>query len=123
MAKKQTQSIDLKPGKRMAVALSNENLRIGDDSAWEAKITGTLDPTRTRLDFEIRKGGVIKEIDKSVSIPRCIKAILDAHNISDPNTGISDERLAKKGEGVKTYTTFILQGSHETMVKLAFGDQ
>jgi hypothetical protein len=64
MVEKQKQSIDLRPGKRFAVALSNENLRIGDDSAWKAKLAGTLDPTRTRLDFEVGKGGVIQPLNK-----------------------------------------------------------
>lgn len=125
MAKEQKQSIDLRPGKRFSTALSNENLRIGDSSAWEAKVAGTLDPTRTRLDFEVGKGGVIKEIDKSISIPKRIKAILAAHGISDPNTKIPDEILNNKQmrAGTRTFASFILQGSHDTMEKLAFGDQ
>lgn len=123
MAEKQKQSIDLRPGKRFAVALSNENLRIGDDSAWKAKLAGTLDPTRTRLDFEVGKGGVIQPLNKAKSITRRIKDILKANGISDPNTGIPDEDLKVKGVGIRTYASFILQGSHETMVKLAFGDQ
>ena len=125
MANEQKQSIDLRPGKQFSTALSNENLRIGDSSAWEAKIAGTLDPTRTRLDFEVGKGGVIKEIDKSISIPKRIKAILAAHGISDPNKDIPDEILndKKKHAGTRTFVSFILQGSHDTMEKLAFGDQ
>lgn len=125
MAKEQKQSIDLRPGKQFSTALSNENLRIGDNSAWEAKIAGTLDPTRTKLDFEVGKGGVIKEIDKSMSIPKRIKAILAAHGISDPNIGIPDEILndKKKHAGTRTFASFILQGSHDTMERLAFGDQ
>ena len=123
MVEKQKQSIDLRPGKRFAVALSNENLRIGDDSAWKAKLAGTLDPTRTRLDFEVGKGGVIQPLNKAKSITRRIKDILKANGISDPNTGIPDEDLKVKGVGIRTYASFILQGSHETMVKLAFGDQ
>ena len=123
MEKKQKQSIDLRPGKRFGVGLSNENLRIGANSAWEAKIAGTLDESRTKLDFEVGKGGVIKDIDQSVSIPKRIKAILKAHNIEDPNQGLDDEHLSKKGVGTRTYASFVLQGSHDTMVKLAFGDQ
>lgn len=123
MAKAQKQSLDMRPGKRMSTALSNENLRIGANSAWSAKVAGTLDESRTHLDFEVGKGGVIKDIDQSKSIPKRIKAILDAHGIQDPNIGIPDERLKEKGVGVRTHATFILQGSHDTMVKLAFGDQ
>lgn len=123
MAKQQKQSLDLRPGKKFAVALSNENLRIGDDTAWAAKIAGTLDPTRTRLDFEVGKGGVIQPIDKSISIPKRIKAILAANGIDDPNEKMDDEYLKIKGNGTRTYASFILQGSHETMERLAFGDQ
>lgn len=123
MAKEQTQSIDLLPGKRFSLALSNENLRIGADSAKSAMIAGTYDPTRTHLDFEVGKGGVIKEIDKSTSVPKRIKTILKSHGIEDPNKGLSDEQLAVQRVGRRTYASFVLQGSHETMVKLAFGDQ
>lgn len=123
MAKQQKQSLDLRPGKKFAVALSNENLRIGDDTAWAAKIAGTLDPTRTRLDFEVGKGGVIQPIDKSISIPKRIKAILAANGIEDPNEKMEDDYLKIKGNGIRTYASFILQGSHETMERLAFGDQ
>ena len=123
MAKQQKQSIDLRPGKRFSTALSNENLRIGDSSAWEAKVAGTLDPTRTRLDFEVGKGGVIQPIDKSKSIPKRIKAILAANGIEDPNAKLDDEYLKIKGNGTRTFASFILQGSHDTMEKLAFGDQ
>lgn len=123
MAKEQKQSIDLRPGKRFSTALSNENLRIGDSSAWEAKVAGTLDPTRTRLDFEVGKSGVIQPIDKSKSIPKRIKAILAANGIEDPNAKLDDEYLKIKGNGTRTFASFILQGSHDTMEKLAFGDQ
>ena len=123
MAKKQKQSFDLRPGKRFGLGLSNENLRIGAKSAWEAKIAGTLDESRTKLDFEVGKGGVIKDIDQSVSIPKRIKAILKSHKIEDPNQGLDDEQLSKKGVGTRTYASFVLQGSHDTMLRLAFGGQ
>lgn len=117
------QSLDLRPGKRFGVGLSNEKLSIGVDSAWDAKIAGTLDKTLTKDDFVIRKGGVIKDIEQKISIPKRIKAILKSHNIDDPNQGLDDEQLKMKGVGGRTYASFILQGSHETMVKLAIGDQ
>lgn len=123
MAKEQKQSINLLAGKRMAVALSNENLRIGASSAWSAKIAGTLDESRMHLDFEVGKGGIIKEVDRTISIPKRIKAILQSHNIEDPNKGLSDEILMQKGKGIRTYASLILQGSHDTMTRLAFGDQ
>ena len=123
MAKEQKQSIDLRPGKSFGVGLSNENLRIGASSAWQAKIAGTLDETRTKLDFEIGKGGVLTDINQSVSIPKRIKAILKSHGIEDPNKGLDYEQMKQKGVGVRTYASFVLQGSHDTMMKMAFGNQ
>ena len=119
----QKQVIDMKAGKRMSVAQSNEHLRVGADSAKAAKVAGTYDETRTHLNFEIGKGGVVKEVDKSTSIPKRIRAILDSHNITDPNIGLSDEKLAQKRVGVRTHCNIIFEGSRETMRKLAFGDQ
>ena len=123
MAKEQKQVCDIRAGKRMTIAQSNEHLRIGDISAFNANRAGNLDPTRTRLNFEIGKGGVVNEVDKKTSIAKRIKAILDSHNIKDPNIDFSDEDLKKKRVGVRTHANIILQGSRETMRKLAFGEQ
>lgn len=123
MAKEQKQVCDIKAGKRMTIAQSNEHLRVGDISAFNANRAGNLDPTRTRLNFEIGKGGVVKEVDKKTSIAKRIKAIFDSHGIKDPNIGIEDEDLKKKGVGIRTHANIILQGSRETMRQLAFGDQ
>lgn len=123
MAKEQKQVCDMKAGKRMTIAQSNEHLRVGDISAFKANRAGNLDPTRTRLNFEIGKGGVVKEVDQKTSIAKRIKAIFDNHGIKDPNIGIEDEDLKKKGMGIRTHANIILQGSRETMRQLAFGDQ
>ena len=123
MAKEQKQVCDIRAGKRMTIAQSNEHLRVGDISAFNAKRAGNLDPTRTRLNFEIGKGGVVKEVDQKTSIAKRIKAIFDSHGIKDPNIGIEDEELKKKRVGVRTHANIILQGSRETMRQLAFGDQ
>ena len=123
MPKEQKQSISLTYGKRFDTALSNENLRIGDSSAWKAKIAGTLDPTRTKFNFEVTKGGVIIPINQAVSIPKRIKEIFKRHGITDPNLGLSREDLQRTGVGIRTHANFILQGSHDTMLRLAFGEQ
>lgn len=107
----------------MTVAQSNEHLRIGNSSAWNAKRAGMLDPTRTHLNFEIVKGGVVKEVDQKTSIPKRIQAILEAKGIKDPNIRFSDEELDNPGIGIRTYANIILNGSTETMRQLAFGDQ
>lgn len=113
----------MRAGKRMTVAQSNEHLRVGNSSAWKANVAGTLDPTRTHLNFEIGRGGVIKEVDQKTSIPKRIKAIFAEKGIQDPNIGLTDEDLEKKGVGIRTHANIILQGSTETMRQLSFGDQ
>ena len=123
MISKQKQVCDMKAGKRMTVAQSNEHLRVGNSSAWKAKVVGSLDPSRTHLNFEIGKGGVVMEVDQKTSITKRIESILSSHNISDPNRGISDEKLLQKRIGVRTHANFILEGSRETLRRLAFGDQ
>lgn len=119
----QKQVCDMRAGKRMSVGQSNEHLRIGDSSAWMANRAGNLDPTRAHLNFEIGKGGVVKEVDKKTSISKRILSILTAHGIKDPNAGLTDEQLEQKRVGVRTHANFILQGSRDTMRKLAFGEQ
>lgn len=119
----QKQVCDIRAGKRMTIAQSNEHLRIGNSSAWNANRAGNLDPTRSHLNFEIGKGGIVKEVDQKTSISKRIKAILDSHGIKDPNEKLSDEDLKKNKVGVRTHANIILEGSRETMRKLAFGDQ
>ena len=108
MAKEQKQVCDLKSGKRMTVAQSNEHLRVGESSAWNAKRAGNLDLTRSHLNFEVGKGGVILEVDKKTSIPQRIKSILAERGIKDPNAGLSDEALEKPRVGVRTHANIIL---------------
>ena len=119
----QKQVCDIRAGKRMTVAQSNEHLRIGKSSAWKANIAGNLDETRSHLNFEIGRGGAVKDVDTRTSIPKRISAILSSHDIKEPNLNLSDEQLSKKRVGVRTHANVILEGSRETMRKLAFGDQ
>jgi predicted nucleic acid-binding Zn-ribbon protein len=119
----QKQVCDIRAGKRMTVAQSNEHLRIGKSSAWKANIAGNLDETRSHLNFEIGRGGVVKDVDTTTSIPKRISAILSSHDIKEPNLNLTDEQLSKKRVGVRTHANIILEGSRETMRKLAFGDQ
>lgn len=119
----QKQVCDIRAGKRMTVAQSNEHLRVGNSTAWNANRAGTLDPTRSHLNFEIGPGGVVKEVDQKTSISKRIKSILTKHGIDDPNKGLTDEQLEQKGNGIRTHANMILEGSRETMRKLAFGEQ
>ncbi len=119
----QKQVCDIRAGKRMTVAQSNEHLRVGNSSAWNANRAGTLDPTRSHLNFEIGKGGVVTDVDQKTSVTRRINAILASHGIEDPNKGLTDEQLQQKGNGIRTHANIILEGSRETMRQLAFGSQ
>ena len=107
----------------MTVAQSNEHLRIGENSAWNAKRAGTLDPTRSRLNFEITKGGVVSEVNQKKSIPKRIAEICKRKGMVDPNKNYTDEQLEKSRIGQRTYANLVLYGTNDTMRSLAFGDQ
>lgn len=119
MEKKQKQVCDIRAGKGMTVAQSNEHLRIAANGAYESNIAGTLDPTRSRLNFEIGEGGVLKDVDKTKSIPRRIRENLKERGVSDPNAGLTESDSNRR----RTIANIILQGSTETMRRLAFGNQ
>ena len=119
MSKIQKQVCDIRAGKGMSVAQSNEHLRIASKGAYESNVAGTLDPTRSALNFEIGKGGEVKDVDPSKSIPRRIKDMLSERGITDPNKGLAENDPKRR----RTIANIILQGSTETMRKLAFGDQ
>ena len=119
MSKIQKQVCDIRAGKGMSVAQSNEHLRIASKGAYESNVAGTLDPTRSALNFEIGKGGVIKDVDPSKSIPRRIKDNLSERGIADPNKGLAETDPKRR----RTIANIILQGSTETMRRLAFGNQ
>ena len=99
-------------------ALGHEFLRVGKDSAWNAKVAGTLDLTRERLDFEISKGGKVIDLDKRNPIPRRVKNVFEGHGLTDPNAG-----LEKDDRKRRTIADFVIQGSRERMRELAFGHQ
>lgn len=110
------QVIDIQAGKGMTLAQSNEHLRVAFRGAYLARLSGSFDPTREHLNFEIKKGGIITPLDKANSIPKRIKENLKRRGIIDPN----------KGMLVPVYRTIanvILQGSRDQMHKLAFGNQ
>ena len=119
MEKQQKQVCDIRASKGMTIAQSNEHLRNGQENAYLKKVSGTMDPTRTRLNFEIGKGGVVKEVDRKYSIVRRIKDNLNARGIVDPNLGKPNDDPHRR----ITVANIILQGSRERMRELAFGDQ
>lgn len=113
------QVCDLRPGKGMSIAQSNEHLRVGQQSAYTKKMAGTMDPTREHLNFEIGRGGVVKEVDKGTSIPSRIRSILKERGVVDPNAGLTEEDPRRR----RTVANIILEGSRDIMRKLAFSDQ
>ena len=113
------QVCDLRAGKGITVAQSNEHLRVGQQNAYMKKVSGTQDPTREHLNFEIGRGGVVKEVDKDTSIPTRIREILKARGITDPNAGLSEDDPRRR----RTVANIILEGSRDVMRQLAFGNQ
>lgn len=119
---RQSQVIDLRAGKGMTVAQSNEHLRVAKDGAYSQNISVNFDPSREHLNFEITKGGVVSPVNKKVSIPRRIKQSLKKRGIKDPNEKFTNKQDREKN-GRRTVANFILEGSRETMRQLAFGNQ
>lgn len=114
------QVIDIHPGKGMTTSQSNEHLRNAEIGERLKKWSGNYDPTREHLNFEIKPGCVICNVDKKTSIPKRIKDILKKRGVKDPN-----EDLIKQGAKAtrRTVANIILGGSREQMHKLAFGNQ
>lgn len=111
------QVIDFRASKGFTVSQSNEHLRVYSDKTLNHALSiGNYDLTREHLNFEITKGGKIQPIDKTRSIPQRIAANLAARGIKDPNEGLEEPRF-------RTVVNFILGGSRERMLELAFGDQ
>lgn len=111
------QVIDFRASKGFTKAQSDEHLRNrSEKSLKNALATGNYDVTREHLNFEITKGGKIQQVDKSRSIPERIAANLAARGIKDPNEGLPEPRF-------RTVVDFILGGSRERMLEIAFGDQ
>lgn len=112
--------IDMRPGKGFTTSQSNEHLRRLADKESAKKAQWNYDPSRERLNFEIGKGGVVKEVDKTKSIPQRIKENLEARGIKDPNIPLINQG---KDPYYRTIANFILGGNREVMRNLAFGNQ
>lgn len=112
--------IDMRPGKGFTTSQSNEHLRRMADKESAKKAQWNYDPSRERLNFEIGKGGVVKEVDKMKTIPQRIKVNLEARGIKDPNIPLINQG---KDPYYRTVANFILGGNREVMRKLAFGNQ
>ncbi len=111
------QVLDVQVSKGITTAQSNEHLRNRSEKAEKyAMSKGNYDPTRERLNFEIAKGGKVRPVDKSRSIPERMAAILAGRGIKDPNEGLVEPKY-------RTVVNIIFGGSRERMQELAFGKQ
>lgn len=112
--------IDMRVAKGFSPSLSNEELRRLDDCEKARKAEWNYDPSREHLNFEIGKGGVVLEVDKTRSINQRIKENLESRGIENPNQKLIDEGLPPR---YRTVVNFILGGNTEVMRSLSFGDQ
>lgn len=114
---KAKQVIDFRASKGITKAQSNEHQRVYTDRTKENALSrGNYDLTRDHLNFEVTKGGIIRPIDKSRSIPQMMADNLLRRGIKDPNEGLEEPKF-------RTVVNFILGGSRERMLELAFGNQ
>lgn len=109
------QVADMRPGKGITVAESDEQQRNWSDERWErGQKEGNYDRTRAHLNFEVAKGGKIQPIDTSKSITQKMAERLAQLGIKDPNEGLRMPRF-------RTLAKFILGGSRDRMHELAYG--
>lgn len=99
---------------------SDEQQRNWDDKKWLQKSKDSLanyDKTRSSLNFEVIKGGIIQPIDTSKSIAQKMAENLAARGIKDPNANPNIRRRRR------TIAKFIFGGNRERMHEIAFGNQ
>lgn len=77
------QVLDIRSGKGMTTSQSNEFLRNANGGERLKRWSGNYDSTREHLNFEIKKGGVICEVDKKTSVPKRIKILERGDRISE----------------------------------------
>ena len=119
MNKKQV--MDIRPNSDgISQAESNEQQRNWSEDFLRKKSNDPManyDPTRTHLNFEVVRGGIVQPIDKSKSIMQMMADNLSARGIKDPN---ARENVRRRQN---TLAQFIFGGSRERMNELAFGIQ
>lgn len=124
---KAKQVIDIHPNKgAFSGALSDEHQRRWNDSQWERKTAhpaSHYDRSRSHLNFEIGRGGVVRPIDKTRSIAERFEGVLAKLGIKNPNVKIDPKTGREFPTGRITTVSILFGGSREQMRKLAFGDQ
>ena len=114
----QKQVVHFQARKGFTTAQSNEHQRRWTKKGWaQANENGRIDRSRTRLNFEIVRGGKVQPVDKSKSIPELFRENITARGLKDPNEKYPDDPK------IRTVADFIISGSHERLCQLAFGRQ
>ncbi len=114
----QKQVVHFQARKGFTTAQSNEHQRRWTEKGWaQANENGRIDRSRTRLNFEIVRGGKVQPVDKSKSIPELFRENITARGLKDPNEKCPDDPK------IRTVADFIISGSHERLCQLAFGRQ
>ncbi len=106
--------MDIQKHQSVEKALSNENQRRWSDDLFKRKADDpktNYDPTRTRLNFELVKGGKVQAVDKSISIGDKIE-----NAIKKRVTGRVNAKSVR-------CVSIIYGGNRERMRELAFGNQ
>ena len=113
--------MDIRPNSEgISTAESNEQQRNWSDSQWQEKAKGgvaTYDISRRHLNFEVARGGVVQPIDTSKTIMQKLNDSLSSRGIHNPNARENVRRPQR------ILAQFILSGSHDRMMELAFGSQ
>ena len=114
----QKQVVHFEAKKGFTTAQSNEHQRRWTERGWaQANENGRIDRSRTRLNFEVTKGGKVQKVDKSKSIPEKFLENITSRGIKDPNEKWPDNPK------YRTVVDFIISGSHDRLCQLAFGNQ
>lgn len=107
-------------------ALSDEHQRKWTDEQWQRKMNEGgchYDRTREKLNFEVVKGGRIRSIDQSKSIPQRYQERLRELGIADPDYKVDPRTGEKIATNRRTTVKIVFQGSRERMHQLAYGNQ
>lgn len=99
---------------------SDEQQRNWKESHWLFKASDSLsnyDPTRSHLNFEVTRGGIVQPIDKSKSIGQKMAENLASRGIKNPNDNPRHRRKQRIA------AQFIFGGNRERMHEIAYGNQ
>lgn len=114
------QVCDISASSGMSRGQSTEHLRDYKVTDPDAKKYGYYDPTRSPLNFEVTKGAVVSPVDKSNPIDKRFRDNCAARGIEIPKPIQQKDGTVKERNVI---ANFILGGSREKMLELAFGNQ